>query len=439
MSRITSYSLSHTQALLEQGVKTGDLVAVITPSSLTISQLLYAAHYLGVALFPLNPSMAVERRNALLLQAGVGLILTDVELDNLPDGVRSVPVSTAAESDGAVKPDVVRSQLQLIVATSGSEGEPKGVMLSGENIAASVTASRNRLGLCSKDIWLNCLPMFHIGGIMILYRCMDAGAAMLLHQGFDAEQVWADLHKYLVSHLSLVPAMLSRLLDVSADAAPPETLRVVLIGGSHFSPELALRAHAAGWPLCVSYGMSETCSNCVTHCGERAGVVPGHVGLPLDGFEVALSANGRIKLRGPAVMQGYLNPERLPGLGFTQDGWLETGDLGEKDRAGCLRVLGRADDMLVSGGNSVHPIEVEEMLLSCPGVDEVAVSARKDKTWGDLLVAIYTGTGSLEGIKSWCYTNLSSYQRPREFIRVPELPRNAMGKLDRESLKALLG
>jgi O-succinylbenzoic acid--CoA ligase len=124
---------------------------------------------------------------------------------------------------------------------------------------------------------------------------------------------------------------------------------------------------------------------------------------------------------------------------LTQDGWLETGDLGEKDRAGCLRVLGRADDMLVSGGNSVHPIEVEDMLLSCPGVDEVAVSARKDKTWGDLLVAIYTGTGSLEEIKSWCYTNLSSYQRPREFIRVPELPRNAMGKLDRESLKALLG
>lgn len=438
MSRITSYSLCYTQVLLEQGVKTGDLVAVITPSSLTISQLLYAAHYLGVALFPLNPSMVVERRNTLLLQAGVGLILTDVELDSLPEGVRSVPVSTVVETDRTVKPDVLRSQLQLVVATSGSEGEPKGVMLSGENIAASVAASHSRLGLSPRDIWLNCLPMFHIGGIMILYRCMDAGAAMLVHQGFDAEKVWSDLKKYRVSHLSLVPAMLSRLLDISADTAPPDSLRVVLIGGGHFSPELALRAHAAGWPLCVSYGMSETSSQCVTHCGDRAGEVPGHVGMPLDGFEVALSATGRIKLRGPAVMQGYLNPELLPGLGLTQDGWFETGDLGETDQTGCLQVLGRADDMLVSGGNSVHPIEVEDMLLSCPGVDEVAVSARKDKTWGDMLVALYTGNASLDGISSWCYTNLSSYQRPREFIRVSELPRNAMGKLDRKSLIGML-
>jgi O-succinylbenzoic acid--CoA ligase len=437
MSQITSCNLQLVELLTKRGVKAGDLVAVISSSSLAICRLLYAALHLGVTLFPLDPCMARERRNSLLTQAGVDLVLAEKDLPDLSQGGGSVRFAPCAEKDKALGSSAARSELQLIVATSGSEGEPKGVMLSGGNVAASIAASDSRIGLRPGDLWLNSLPMFHIGGIMILYRCHDAGADMLLHQEFDESRVWSDLNDHPVTHISLVPAMLARLLDVSDDAAPPESMRVALIGGGHLSPELAARAHAAGWPLCVSYGMSETCSQCVTHCGEKAGLIPGHVGLPLDGFEAALSDSGRIKVRGPAVMQGYVSPERSPGQGLSENGWFETGDLGEMDVSGCLRVLGRVDDMLVSGGVTIHPVEVEGLMSSCPGVDEVAISSRPDIVWGDLLVALYIGTASRDELEAWCRINLSSSQRPREFIRVSWLPRNTMGKLDRKGLKTL--
>ncbi|MEJ2530138.1 MAG: AMP-binding protein [Gammaproteobacteria bacterium] len=301
--------------LTGRGVQEGELVAVLSPSSLTVLQVLYAALNLGLAVFTLDPLMDRERRNRLLAQAGCSLVLSDIELQDIPNGVEIIQLDYPIETDEVLESGGNRGEVQLIIATSGSEGEPKGVMLSGGNIASSVAASRNRLGLESGHLWLNCLPMFHVGGVMVAYRCLDAGAGMLLHPGFDADQVWADLNRYQVTHISLVPAMLARLLDLTKDAAPPDCLRVALIGGGHLSPLLAFRAREAGWPLCVSYGMSETCSQCATDCGDAAGLIAGQVGLPLDGFEIALSEQGRIMLLGPAVMRGYANPDLAPGLG----------------------------------------------------------------------------------------------------------------------------
>ena len=137
-------------------------------------------------------------------------------------------------------------------------------------------------------------------------------------------------------------------------------------------------------------------------------------------------------------MQGYVNPDLSPGYGLLQDGWFETGDLAEIDQSGCLRVLGRADDMLISGGKTIHPVEIESLMINCPGVDDIAISSYSEKTWGDLLVALYTGDVSYGELEAWCRINLSSTQRPREFIQVPELPRNSMGRLDRKGLKAML-
>lgn len=423
--------------LTGRGVRPGDPAAVFSPSPFTTSLLIYATLYLGVTIFPLDPCMAEGRRNRLLAQAGCRWVLSDVELDGLPDGMETIRIDFPVTVESVLKPNDNGGEAQLIIATSGSEGEPKGVMLSGGNIAASLAASRSRLGLDPGDLWLNCLPMFHVGGVMIAYRCLDAGAGMLLHSGFDADKVWSDLHDYPVTHISLVPAMLARLLDLSADASPPERLQVVLIGGGHIAPGLAARAHAAGWPLCVSYGMSESCSQCATDCGEGAGLASGLVGLPLEGFEISLSEQGRIMLRGTAVMIGYTNPDRSLGLGLSDTGWFTTGDLGEVDAEGRLRVLGRADDLLISGGKTIHPGEVEDLMIACPGVGEVAISARPDQTWGDLLVALYTGDAPVDEIEAWCRENLPPTLRPRVFMRVEGLPRKGMGKLDRNGLRAM--
>ena len=318
----------------------------------------------------------------------------------------------------------------LVISTSGSEGEPRGVLLSNANLDAAAAASNLLLPLGAGDLWLNCLPLYHIGGQAILWRCARAGAGVLLHDGFNAEAVAADLRRHPVSHLSLVPAMLARLLD--AGATPPASLRHVLIGGAALAQALYDRATAAGWPLNPSYGMSETAAQIATWTPADGPWQEGLVGRPLGNNEIALAADGRIRIRGPQVMLGYLG-----GGGVDEDGWLTTGDLGKIDAFGRLTVTGRADDMLVSGGSKVHPLTVESCLAACPGVRDVAVTGLPDPVWGDLIVALVVGEASRKDLQAWCKARLPSAAQPRRIVHLNTLPRNAAGKLERAALRRL--
>jgi O-succinylbenzoic acid--CoA ligase len=310
-------------------------------------------------------------------------------------------------------------------------------MLTHANLDAAAAASNERLPLRAGDIWLDCLPLHHIGGLSILYRCLRAGATVLLHEGFDAAAVWTDLHQHPVTPHSLVPALLARLLDAAGDVPPPASLRYVLVGGAALSAPLFARAQAAGWRICPTWGMSE--------CAAQAATLPdpgdwqeGEVGTLLPGFEMRIDADRRIHLRGPQVMAGYLNPERRRGLGLN-DGWLVTADLGHLGADGQLTILGRADDIFVSGGVNVHPLEVESRLAGCPGVADVAVTALADPVWGDALVALIVGSADTDAVRDWSRQHLASAQRPRRIVRVERLPRNAMGKIERAALRAMAG
>lgn len=351
----------------------------------------------GRAFFPLNPALPTDMRARLASLVGPG------------------------------------GGIELIVATSGSSGEAKAVMLTPDALRAHATASQARLGLAAEDTWLNVMPLFHVGGLMILWRCAEAGAAVLLHDRFDPARVAEDLPK--VTHVSLVPAMLARLLDDGL--APGPRLRVCLVGGAALPGALAERALAAGWPLCPTYGMSEAASQVATLVPARPGWRPGTVGRPLDGLEIAL-ADGRIRVRGGMAMAGYANPAMRPGEGL-QDGWFETGDLGAWDEAGNLVVLGRADDVLISGGENIHPLAVEEIVARCPGVAAAAITARPDAVWGDRLVAVLVGGVSDDDFLQWCAGHLPPFMRPRQVLRLPALPLNATGKLDRLALRRLAG
>ena len=318
----------------------------------------------------------------------------------------------------------------LVIATSGSEGEPRDVMLTVANLDAAAAAANRHLALASGDLWLDCLPLYHIGGLSILWRCTRAGAGVLLHDGFAAAAVAAALTRHPVTHLSLVPAMLARLLDTGA--RPPASLRHVLVGGAALAPSLHDRATAVGWPLNPSYGMSETAAQVATYTSVDGPWHEGLVGRPLGASEFALSADGRIRIRGPQIMAGYLD-----GSGVDADGWLTTGDLGKIDAKGRLTVTGRADDMLISGGRNVHPLEVESCLAGCPGVRDIAVTGLPDKVWGDLIVALVVGDATAQGIADWCRPRLPGAAQPRRIVHLASLPRNASGKLERSLLRQL--
>jgi len=376
-------------------------------SAAELAHFAYASSYAGLPFLPLNSALPPERREALLTRIGAG----------------------------------VPGAIELLIATSGSSGDPKCVMLSGVNLAASVAASQHVLPLREGDVWLACLPLYHIGGMAILHRCAAARAVVLLHEGFDAGRVWEDIASRGVTHISLVPAMLARLLDITHGAPPPDTLKYALVGGGALSAQLAARARTAGWPLCVTYGMSETGSQLATLYPVPANWVPGRVGIPLPGFEVRIAEHdsagvGAIEVRGPAVMAGYANPEMRVGDGLA-DGWLASGDRGHIGEDGALSVLGRRDDMLVSGGVNISPAAIESRLLDFPGLRDAAVTGVPDEIWGERLVALVVGDVDLAQLDGWCRANLASAERPRVLERVAELPRSALGKLERPRLRKM--
>lgn len=421
--------------LQARGLAPGGVAAVRMPSAESLALCAHAASRLGCALLPLNPVLPAGRRDALIQLAGAQWDATEMALDALADeAAAGVPEPAPWAANG----------IELLIVTSGTQGEPKAAMLSGANLQAGTLASRSRLPLAAGDAWLACLPLYHIGGMAILYRCAEAGATVVLHEDFDPLRVWRDLETCRISHVSLVPAMLARLLDAGRDAPPPAALKYALVGGGPLSAALAQRARAAGWPVCATYGMSEAGSQVATLCDLPNDWVSGRVGAPLPGFEVRIvgedgrptSGAGRIRIRGDAVMAGYANPQRQPGLGLEQ-GWFTSGDLGCLDAQGRLTVLGRHDDMLVSGGVNVHPQAVEEVLKRCPGVADAALTAVADDTWGDLLVALVAGEAGDEALEKWCREALPGAMRPRRFVRVPALPRNALGKLERQALRSL--
>ena len=168
----------------------------------------------------------------------------------------------------------------------------------------------------------------------------------------------------------------------------------------------------------------------------------GDVGKPLTGIRVDIvdaegqpsKSEGRIRIAGPTVMAGYANRELTSGDGLDGNAFISN-DLGYFDEAGHLHVIGRADDMLISGGETIHPQEVEDQLLGCPGLDDVAVTARPDEIWGQCLIAVVTGSVKETTLRAWCEARLPNFQRPRGFIKAQQLPRTPLGKLERQKLK----
>ncbi len=413
--------------LCTQSVRPGQVVMAPDVPGSDLILMVHALARIGAALLPYRAGLASDERQALAAMTGS-------EWQWHPESGQLAPTGF-----GADKPDRSDPPIALLIKTSGSSGAPKVVMLTSTNLLASATSANEQLGLKTGDIWLACLRLSHVGGVSIAYRCALAGATILLHDGFDALAVSHDLRHRPVTHLSLVPPMLARLLDL--DATPPPRLRVLLVGGQALSRPLAQRALDAGWPLHLTYGMTETASHLAT-TSRLAGMAPepGRVGRPLAGMEFdcagSESAPARLRFRGPVVMAGYANPQRIPGQGL-DDGWFEVADLGCLTDEGELKLLGRADDILVIGGNNVSRVRVEAILQQAAGVTDLVVVGLPDPVWGQRLLAVYCGEIDEAGLEDLCQTRLTGPERPRGWLRLPRLPLLDSGKYDRAQIAAL--
>ncbi len=392
------------------------LVARATPDFVVR---LLALLQLGVTVVPLHPRWTAAER------AGVSALDPAAwDLDSLPVATRLSRFLPLAE-----RRDTPPSRPLAVVFTSGSSGVPRGVILSRAAFVAAAAASAARLGWREDDRWLLSLPPAHVGGLSVLIRCLAARRAVVLAEGLDAGALLEVIRASGVTLVSLVAPMLARLLE--AGEVPP-SLRVVLLGGGPCPTRLVGRARRAGWPVVTTYGLTETCSQVATQVPGRV-EDPGEVAAPpLEGVEVR-TVDGRIQVRGDTLMSGYF-PRGRHDEPFTADGFLDTGDLGMLDGRGRLHVLGRADDLIVTGGENVSPLEVEEALLRCRGVMAAVVFGTPAEPWGQVVAAaLVAGPGGPVANTSVvaALEDLAPFKRPRLVAWVPELPLGPSGKPDR--------
>jgi O-succinylbenzoic acid--CoA ligase len=303
-----------------------------------------------------------------------------------------------------------------VMHTSGTTAAPRAVVLTYRNWLASALGSAVALGLDPAERWLCPMPLTHVGGLSIPIRSVIYATTAVLHGRFDTGAMLAELMDPArrITLVSLVPTMLSRLLDVGLDRPP--TLRWALLGGGPITPTLLDRAHQAGVPVAPTYGMTETCSQIATH------------GWPLPGVELRIQGDGEIVVRGAVVA-----PDSL-----ADDGWLHTGDVGRLDERSRLQITGRKSDTIVTGGENVAPVEVEAALLEHPAVADAAVFGRADPEWGEALVAKVVLRDGLTA-ESWelrahCARRLAPFKVPKAFELALELPRTESGKLLRREL-----
>jgi O-succinylbenzoic acid--CoA ligase len=340
--------------------------------------------------------------------------------------------STAKALRDAMEPELpVEADTAVIIATSGSMGAPKGVLLSASALVASAEATHERLG--GPGRWLLATPAQYIGGLQVLVRSLLAGTSpeVLVADGFRADDFAQAAAPVLAGdgprYTALVPTQLTRLLDAGGEGlAAARAFDAIIVGAAATSAGLRERASDAGLSIFPAYGMSETASGCV------------YDGFPLDGVRVTLGEDGRIELSGSVLAHGYrLRPE-LTAESFV-DGRFLTSDRGTIHPDGRLEVLGRLDDMINTGGVKVPATAVERVLTAQPGVREACVVGLPDPQWGEAVVAMVVGDGaSPEALRMAVREALGPAATPKRIEFASALPLRGPGKIDRAAVKTLL-
>lgn len=383
---------------------------------------------MGLTAVPLHPKLTRAEVDVLTSIARPELVLDAEEIAH-------AAADTAYDDRGpeaGAAPDLETAA--AIVFTSGTTGRPKGALLSRRAFLASARASAQVLGWQPDDRWFLCMPLAHVGGLGVLVRCLLAKKAVI-HFGrraFEPRSALDLMETSGATIASLVPTMLAKFVE--ANASPNRALRIALLGGAAASPALVEKGRALGWPLVVTYGLTEACSH-VTLGGLSS--TGRDVGTPIPGTEVRI-VDEQITVRSATLFSGYVDQGPLQ---VDVDGFYATGDLGEIDGEGRLAIHARRTDLVVTGGENVYPREVELLVEEIDGVREAAVFGVPDETWGQIValaVVIEPGGPDLATIVARLKERTAPHKRPRLGAVVEALPTNTLGKLVRPRLSEIV-
>jgi o-succinylbenzoate---CoA ligase len=440
------------------GIKKGDFTALLVENSIQTAAILHALQYLGAVIVPLNNRLTPSELIFQLQDCEAKLLFYDPSFsesvniisEELPELALTTyeQVTNLSPLEMKLQTEIKLDALHTIMYTSGTTGNPKGVMLTYGNHWWSAVNSSLNLGLHENDCWLCAVPLFHMSGLSILIRSVIYGSSVLIHERFDSQKVNDAIINEKVTIISVVSAMLSKMLH-TLDTSYPETFRCMLLGGGPAPLTLLETCKEKMIPVFQTYGMTETASQVVTLSSEYMLSKLGSAGKPLFTNQLKIEKDekdalpneiGEIVVKGPTITKGYLNREDATKKAIQND-WLYTGDLGYLDEEGFLYVVDRRSDLIISGGENIYPAEVEAALLSHPCVLEVGVTGLKDDQWGQVpigFVTLKTNSVTEEELLSYCSERLARYKVPKIIYFVKELPRNASNKLLRRQLLTLI-
>ncbi len=459
-------------ALRRLGVEPGHRVALLAADRAETIVLIHAVRLAGAVLVPLQRRAPAPELEPLVRRVRPILLVHDATTAPVASAVAAATairlvdwraLETAVDGGGPARlpasPRLVLDRPGAILFTSGTTGLPRAVLLSHRALIASAHAWNAFLEPRADDRWLATLPLAHVAGLGIVLRATLAGLSIVLHERFDPTAVLRDLARAKVSHVSLVPTQLERLLEAAGPgpiAAP--ALRAVLLGGAPIPPDLVRRALGRGLPIVPTYGCTEAASGVTALPVAEAAAFPGSSGRPLpglrlrilrdDGAEARPGEVGEIVVTGPTLFDGYVDdPEATARV--LRGGWFHSGDLGSLDVDGRLVVAERRIDRIISGGENVSPTEVELVLAAHPEVAEVVVVGRRDPMWGSVPVAAVTlrpGSRLAEApaetveaeLVAFARERLAPFKVPKRIVRLDAIPRTGSGKVRRPLVAELI-
>lgn len=421
--------------LRADGLGAGDTVAWLGLNGLRPLALLDACGRLGARYLPLNWRLAGMELGLIAQHADVQCLRHDDVHADLAATVSSIAALPRERALGHQPGD------RLIVYTSGTTGAPKGAVHTAAGMAANIAAAIDAQGIDAHTRTLAVLPLFHVGGLCIqVLPTLAAGGTVRLHARFDPGAWLRDVAVWRPTTSLLVPAVMKTIVEhpdwASTDLS---SLRFINSGSQVVPPSLIEAFHARGVPVAQVYGSTETGPVSIVLRPDQALGAVGACGWPALGVQVRLGADGEVLLKAPNLLRAYHRND-TPAL--DAEGWFHTGDLAERDAQGCYRIVGRSKELIISGGENIHPAEIENLLAPHPDVAECCVVGLPDARWGEvpvLVVVPRTGrsvdTAALMAVLS---TRLARFKQPRRIVVAASLPKTALGKVQRQALAEAL-
>jgi o-succinylbenzoate---CoA ligase len=468
-AELETASIQIARNLIKLGIKQADYVAVLAdncPESVVLIHALTKLHSKLHCIFvSLNTRLSVRELQWQIQDAQANFLIyspTKLEIVNQLkqehltllnlDVLASDTCELTNLTTDLIEDRINLDSVQIVIYTSGTTGLPKGVRLTYKNHFASAIATEAHLKINPNcDRWLNCLPLFHIGGLSIVWRSVIWGIPMILLPKFDVSKVCAAIAIQKITFISLVPTMLVRILassDFLNTLSAWQNLRGILLGGASATEELITQCLELQLPIMLTYGLTEAASQVSTLLTKDILAKTGSSGQALncnqvrivcfdrDQVEVEVGAIGQILIKGDNVMKGYLNQPNL------EENYLNTGDIGYLDKNNYLYVLNRRTDLIISGGENIYPSEIETILIKHPYIQTACAIGIADKEWGQIVVAVVKVIKleiNLEEVREFCLSaGLSKYKLPKRLYFIDAMPTTANGKVSRELVRKLM-